>query len=216
MSGFTLYGQNGFGSTCIEAALELLGLPYDFVETDPFGDQPDQDRLATVNPIGQVPVLILPEDDVMTESAAMLIYLGDLDGEHRFAPPVDSNERSEYLRWLVFLAANLYPTHTISDGPARFHPDPDTHEQLRGRATERRKMLWEVMEEHFDGLPGPYLLGDHLSFLDVYVAMMSFWSPRRDWFFEHCPRLSTAVRAAEKDRTLAAVWKRNFELEVSE
>lgn len=214
MSQYTLYGENGFGSTCIEAALELLGLSYEFVEVDPFGERAAREKVQSVNPLGQVPTLILPTDDVMTESAAMLIYLGDLDGNYRFAPPPDSDERSEYLRWLVFLAANLYPTYTISDAPGRFHPDPDTHVAIKERANERRKMLWELMEEAFEGLPGPFLLGRNMSFLDVYVAMMSYWSPRRTWFFENCPRLAATVRATEANQVVAKVWKRNFELEV--
>ncbi|MHA6288891.1 glutathione S-transferase family protein [Maricaulis sp. CAU 1757] len=214
MSRFTLYGQVGFGSTCVEAALELLGLDYDRVDADPFGDDASSEALSALNPLGQVPTLVLPDDDVMTESAAILIWLGDRDGTYRFAPPPDSDERAEYLRWMLFLGTNIYPTYTISDAPGRFHPDRSTHDILKTRARQRRKMLWEVMEEHFDGLPGPYLLGPNMSLLDVYVAMMSFWSPRREWFFDNCPSLASAVRATESHGVVARVWKRNFELEV--
>jgi GST-like protein len=212
---YTLYGQRGFGSTCVEAALELLGFEYDFVEADPLGDAENRTRVKSVNAAGQVPALILPDDDIMTESAAILIWLGDLQPDAGLAPATHSPERAEYLRWMLFLSSNVYPTFTISDGPARFHPEPATHNALLHHAEERRKALWQLMNRAFQGLPNPYLLGDRMSLLDVYVAMMSHWSPRRDWFFEHCPNLAGAVRATEANPVIRAVWQRNFELEVA-
>lgn len=212
---YTLFGQRGFGSTCVEAALELLGLEYEFAEADPFGDEHQRERVNSVNPVGQVPALLLPNDDVMTESAAILIYLGDLHPEAGLAPRSDAPERAEYLRWLLFLASGLYSTLTISDGPHRFSSNPDQFEDLLNHANARRKELWQIMDDAFRGSPGPYLLGETMSFLDVYVAMMSYWSPRRDWFMEHCPNLAGAVRATEKHPVIRNVWSRNFDLEVA-
>lgn len=208
---YVLYGANGFGSSCIEAALELLDLPYERVDVEALGPAADRKRLKAVNPAGQVPALILPNDDLMTESAAMLIYLGDLKPEAGLAPAVDTPRRADYLRWILFLASNYYPTFTITDGPERYIADEAQHPELLERALERRKQLLTIMEEGV--FPGPYILGGSLSLLDVYVAMMSHWSPRRDWFFEHCPRLSGAVRATESNPVIRSVWKRNFDLE---
>lgn len=212
---YTLFGQKGFGSTCVEAALELLGLDYRLMVADPLGDAASRHRVESINPVGQVPALILPDDDVMTESAAILIYLGDLHPDSGLAPAADAAERAEYLRWLLFLSSNLYPTFTISDGPHRFSSDPDQHDDLLKHANARRKELWQIMDEAFEGAPGPYLLGESMSLLDVYVAMMSYWAPRRDWFMENCPNLAGAVRATEKHPVIRRVWARNFDLEFS-
>lgn len=211
---YTLYGQQGFGSTCVEAALELHGIAYDFEEADPLDGAQGLARVKSVNPVGQVPALILPNDDVMTESAAILIWLGDLDGQYRFAPRPDAPERAEYLRWMVFMSASFYSTLTITDGPERFHPDPATHKTLLHQALERRKQMWRIIDTAFKGATRPYLLGETMSLLDVYVAMMSHWSPRGGWFLEHCPNLAGAVRATEKHPVIREVWRRNFDLEV--
>lgn len=211
---YTLYGQSGFGSTCVEAALELLDLDYDFEEANPIGDAENRKLVRSVNPVGQVPALILPDDDVMTESAAILIYLGDLHPEAGLAPAVDAPERAEYLRWLLFLASSFYSTFTISDGPERFHPDPATHKTLLLQADERRKAMWRVMDEAWKGKPGPFLLGEQMSMLDVYVSMMSYWDPRRDWFIANCPHLAGPVRATEKNPVIREVWSRNYDLVV--
>ena len=208
---YVVYGANGYGSACVEAALEMVGAPYDRVDVEALGSGEERARLKSVNPAGQVPALILPSDDLMTESAAILIHLGDLFPEAGVAPAIDAPERPDYLRWMLFLASNIYPTFTISDGPERFLADPAQHAELLEKAKARRKALWAIME---DGIfPGPYILGDTMSLLDVYVSMMSHWSPRRDWFFQHCPRLSGAVRATETHPVVRSVWKRNFDLE---
>ena len=213
---YTLFGQKGFGSTCVEAALEILDLDYEFVEADPLGDAANRDRVASVNPVGQVPALILPNDDVMTESAAILIYLGDHYPEFELAPEAKAPERAEYLRWLLFLSSNFYSTLTITDGPHRFISDPAQYDDLLNHANARRKELWQIMNEAFAGVPGPFLLGERTSMLDLYVAMMSYWSPRRDWFMENCPNLAGAVRATEKHPVVQTVWARNYELEFAQ
>lgn len=213
---YTLFGQKRFGSTCIEAALELLDLDYEFVDADPLGDAENRDRVASVNPVGQVPALILPNDDVMTESAAILIYLGDLHPQAGMAPTADAPERAEYLRWLLFLSSNFYPTLTITDDPHRFISDPAQYDDLLKHANARRKELWQIMNDAFAGVPGPFLLGERMSMLDLYAAMMTYWSPRRDWFMDNCPNLASAVRATEKHPVVQSVWTRNFELEIAE
>lgn len=210
---YTLYGRAGFGSVCVEAALELVGADYEFVEVDPLGDAAEQRRVRAVNPVGQVPTLILPNDSVMTESAAILIWLGDRHSDAGLAPAIDAPERAEYLRWMLFLASSFYSTFTISDGPERFHPDSATHADLLAMADRRRLDMWTLMNDAFDGAPGPFLLGESLSLLDVYVAMMSRWDPGRAAFEEACPALLPAVELTEADPVVAEVWARNFRLE---
>lgn len=207
---YTLYGKAGFGSVCVEAALELVGAAYEFVELDPLGEAAEQRRLRTINPAGQVPTLIMPDDSIMTESAAILIWLGDRYPEAGLAPAIDAPERAEYLRWMLFLSASIYSTFSISDGPERFHPDPATHPTLLDGANQRRADMWVLMNDAFDGAPGPFLLGETMSLLDVYVAMMSRWDPGRADFVDQCPALLPAVEATEADPVVAAVWARNF------
>lgn len=209
--GYTLYGKAGFGSVCVEAALELVGANYEFVEADPLGDPGEQRRVRAVNPAGQVPALILPDDTIMTESAAILIWLGDRYPQAALAPAPDAPARSEYLRWLLFCASAIYSTFTLTDGPDRFHPDSRTHDTLRAMANTRRTDLWTLMNDAFDGTPGAFLLGDRMSLLDVYVAMMSRWDPGRAVFATAAPALLPAVEATEADPVIAEVWARNFQ-----
>jgi GST-like protein len=207
---YTLYGEPGFGSVCVEALLECLGLDYTLVRTNPLGDKQNRDRIQAVNPTGQVPALILPDGTMMTESAAMLILLADRHPASGLAPGVDAAERPAYLRWLTFLSSSVYSTFTLSDGPARFHPDVAQHPTMLEKAQDRRKAMLSLMDEAFAGHDQTYLLGSRMTALDIYMAMMSRWDPGRDWFDIHCPNLRSAVEATEAHPVIARVWARNF------
>ena len=55
---YRLYGRPGSGSVVVEAILEAVGAPYEveLVERSQDGRVPE--KLARVNPLGQVPVLV--------------------------------------------------------------------------------------------------------------------------------------------------------------
>jgi GST-like protein len=84
---FTVYGAAGTGSVVVEGALTLLGLPYRVVESRPDQSQADAEALAALNPMRQVPALVLPSGELMTESEAMLIWLADAHPQGRLSPP---------------------------------------------------------------------------------------------------------------------------------
>ncbi|MBL9034318.1 MAG: glutathione S-transferase N-terminal domain-containing protein, partial [Rhodospirillaceae bacterium] len=65
----TVYGAVGSGSVPVEATLTLLGIPYRVVEAVTWVEAAAQERVAAVNPQRQVPALVLPSGEIMTESA---------------------------------------------------------------------------------------------------------------------------------------------------
>src|SRR4051812_9773447 len=109
-----LYGVRGWGSGITEAMLCLAGQSYDFIDVDGFDHPgPVRDRLAAVNPLGQVPALVLPDGTVMTETAAIALWLSDSHAS--LAPPSGTPDRALFYRLLVWLVANVYPTFTYGD-----------------------------------------------------------------------------------------------------
>src|ERR1700754_4381364 len=90
-SSHRLIGNPGCGSAIGEAGLALSGLPYETEMLDICQPGPERDRLFQLNPLGQVPVLILPDGSVMTESAAMVLHVIDLAPGAGLAPgPADA------------------------------------------------------------------------------------------------------------------------------
>jgi GST-like protein len=53
---------------------------------------------------------------------------------------------------------------------------------------------------------GRFLLGEELSVLDLYLAVVSRWSPRRRRFYAAAPALVPVVKAVDAEPRLAAFW----------
>ena len=49
------------------------------------------EAIARVNPMEQLPALLLPNGELMTESAAILIHLADSHPASRLSPPIDDS-----------------------------------------------------------------------------------------------------------------------------
>jgi GST-like protein len=58
-----------------------------------------------VNPFGQVPALVLPGGEVMTESAGILIWLADRYPDAALAPPPSDEKRPALLRWMAYVSS---------------------------------------------------------------------------------------------------------------
>ncbi|MBN8890368.1 MAG: hypothetical protein BGP12_14845 [Rhodospirillales bacterium 70-18] len=213
---YVVFGRPGWGSALVEAQLAAYGLPFELREVDNlFTSAEARAVVLPFNPLAQVPTLLLPDGQVMTESAAITLHLADVTGSDLFVPPPGDPSRPAFLRWLVFLVANVYPTFTYADDPARFVAAEGAQAGFKAKVGVYAQRLWGVME----GQAGaPWFLGARFSALDLYVAVMTHWflGPRvegqrsRDWFAANCPRLHAIALAADARSELAAVLKRNF------
>ncbi len=205
---YKLWGRAGWGSALVEAQLAWYGLPFTF---EPVGDllrEPDsRKKLETVNPLAQVPTLVLPDGTVMSESAAITLLLADITGQDSLVPKGDAPERAAFLRWLVFIVANIYPTFTYADDPARFVSVNAARDPFRAAADAYAQRLWRQVET---AAKGPWFLGERFSALDLYLSVMTRWRPKRGWFEGETPRLFAIARRADLKPELAQVWKRNW------
>ncbi|WP_431297539.1 glutathione S-transferase family protein [Tabrizicola sp. BL-A-41-H6] len=204
---FVLYENPGWGSAIIEAQLAVYGMPVRLV---PAGGTSDPDAVARamagVNPLGQVPALVLPGGAVMTETAAMTLHMADLARSDVLVPGPEAAERAAFLRWLVFLVAAVYPSFAYGDVPTRFVPEAGA-EAFQARVIEHRKAMWRVMEA---AAVGPWFLGARFSAIDVYLAVMTRWRPGQAWFQTETPRLWAAGQAAGGRAEVVPVMARNF------
>jgi GST-like protein len=201
-----LLGCKNCGSAIVEAALVLAKLPYDREEANYETPEGHERIVASGNALAQVPTLILPDGTVMTESAAIILFVDGLVPELGLVPSVKDPLRRDFLRWLMFLVAAVYPTFTYGDDPKKWVGDAG--DTLRQSTDDHRKSLWRLVE---GAVRGPWFLGERPSALDLYVSVMTRWRPRREWFAENCPRLHTIAIEVDRDDRLANVWKTNFD-----
>jgi GST-like protein len=208
VSRYILHGRRGWGSVLAETQLEWYGLPFDFVDVgDLFDDPTARKELAKVNPLGQVPALVLPSGEVMTETAAITLHLADAAGSHELVPTPHDANRPRFLRWLIFVVANIYPTFTYGDVPERFAPGTQAAQSFRANVDDYQKQLWRMVEAE---ARAPWFLGERFSALDIYLCAMTRWRPNRPWFEKNAPQLTAAANRCNGLPKLAAVWQRNY------
>ena len=191
-----LHGVRGWGSAIAEGMLALAGQSYDFIDVQGFDHPgPARDRLAAVNPMVQVPALVLDDGLVMTETAAIALHLSD--HAPGLAPAINTPERSRFYRLLIWLVANVYPTFTYGDYPERWAPS--AAKELTASTDRHRETLYRWLENQ---AAEPFVLGDQACALDIYIAVMTTWEPGTPWFEQNTPKLA---KIAERTRQLPAL-----------
>jgi len=204
---FTLYGDLGSGAFSAEAALAEAGAPYRFELVSLEKGEQKQPAFLAINPSGKMPALRLPEGEIITESAAILLTLADHFPQARLLPPQASNDRALAYRWLAFMAGEIYPIVEIVDYPERFMPDGGDAGALRKIARDRIRERILIIERM---IKGPFLLARGFSILDIYAAMFTRWSLEPDWKLAHIPKLMELADAVSQRPAIAPVWQRHF------
>ncbi len=151
----TLYHHPFSRAANVVWPLEELGIPYElhFVDIMKGGQRaPD---IAALNPMGKVPILT-DGDVVVTEAAAIGLYLADRYSLGKLAPSPDDPARAAYLRWSLFAPSVIEPTVAAKTANAQFKPSQvgwGTHESVIAS-----------MESAIAGKS--YVLGDRFSMAD--------------------------------------------------
>jgi GST-like protein len=207
---YTLYGAKGSGSAAIEVALERCGIEYKLVRAATWEPKSNLAELRRVNPLEQIPTLVLPDGTVMSESAAILIYLGQTHTETKLLP----NNRSDLarvLRGLVFIPANCHAAVSISDYPERWTTDASEVATKHVRAGARAQLhrFWEIFANTFPA--SPYLNGSEPGALDYLAAVVSKWSGTRTHLKAHRPAFLKALQRIESHPSVAPVFARHWE-----
>jgi len=205
-----LYGSKGSGSAAIEAALKLARVPYRVVETATWERNAAYDDLLKVNPLGQVPTLVLPDGTAVSESAAILIHLG-LAHPASGLVPADASGRARALRGLVFVAANCYAAIGVIDYPERWTQPADdeaTNERVRAGARARLHAYWSMFADVFGR--EPYLSGEAPGALDCLAAVVSKWSGARAHLAAHRPALHATIARIESHPVIAPVFAHHW------
>lgn len=136
--------------------LEEVGVPYELRFVDILAGAQKSPELVALNPMGKLPVL---EDGgaVVTEVAAIGLYLADRYAPGQLAPALDDPARGTYLRWSVFAPSVIEPGSLAKMAGWQYKPSQagwGSHEEML--ATMERAIG-----------RGPFLLGDTFSMADV-------------------------------------------------
>ena len=205
-----LYGSQGSGSAAIEAALGLCEVPLRIVSAASWDAASALAELEGVNPLRQIPALVLPDGTVLTESAAILIHLGLAHPDSGLLPS-EAAARDQAIRGLVFIAANCYAAIGVIDYPERWCAGATKHmkERIRRGARERLHRHWEVFADTFPA-PGAFLGGAMPGALDLLAAVVSKWSGARAHVRTARPGFSALLGRIDAHPRVAPVFARHW------
>jgi glutathione S-transferase len=150
-------------------ALVEAGAEYELarVDWDDPADAPGEYR--RLNPQGRVPTLE-DGDLVLTESAAILLYLADKYPDARLLP-ADLGDRAEAYRWLLFLTNTLQPAFMRVAYPHRYGADA-------AREASALEEHYDLLDRRLDGRE--WVAGTERSVADFFAFMLVRWGRRFD------------------------------------
>lgn len=201
--GYKLFWEALAGAMAVELVLEQAEIAYERVPVNMASGEHKSAAFLSLNPTGQVPALMLPSGQVVGESAAILLLLGERHPECGLVPLPGSEDRAFFLRWLVYMAASPYMTFVQFNHPERSIEDHRAHRPLIENARSRLLDQFSLLNDTVSG--EPYFLRSGLSALDLYLYMLVEFYDERDALFAGRDRLAGLHRAvADLDSTKRA------------
>lgn len=202
-SEITLYHAPNTRSTGVRILLEELGAPHRLkVLNMKAGEHREADYLA-INPMGKVPALT-HGDALVTEQAAIYLYLADLFPGAGLAPALDDPLRGPYLRWMVYYGSSFEPA--VIDRALQREAGPRAMSAYGDFDTVLTTLLGALET-------GPYLLGERFTAADILWGTALGWTtgfklvPEEPAIMAYIARVNgrpAAARIATDDAALAA------------
>ncbi len=164
MSELQFYHNPKSRAQIVHWMLEELGEPYQLIAMN-YGDALHTPEFLAINPMAKLPAIV-HNGHVVTETAAICLYLADAFPEAGLAPPAD--QRHAYYRWILFAAGPIEQAMM------------DRHRQLAPDAKEQTMIgygTWErAISVMASAVPATgYLTGPQFSAADVYFGSQLHW-----------------------------------------
>jgi GST-like protein len=205
----TLFSSTGSGAAAVELALEAIGAPYRTVRASSWEPDSALAELERVNPLKQIPTLVLDDGSVLTESAAILIHLGLAHPDAHLLPS-DASARAQSIRGLVYIAANCYSAISIIDYPERWCASLDeaTRQRIIQGTRERLHVHWDIFADQFRATP--FFNGQKPGALDFLAVVVSKWAGTRGHVRAARPDFHAALERIESEPGVARVLQRHW------
>ena len=165
-----LYYSPGACSQAPHILLHEIGLEHDAARVDLKEKKlEDGSDYLAINPKGAVPALQLDSNEVLTENAVILQYLGDRANWPEVLPPLGDFRRYRVLETVNFITTELHKRFGFL-----FNPNAtDAMKQLV--IADLGKKLDYVSRRLGDG---PFLYGDTLTIGDPYLFVITRWTEK--------------------------------------
>lgn len=167
-----LYFAPGACSLASNIALHETGVKFELSKVN-FADKKTSggEDFMAVNPKGYVPALKLDDGTVLTENAALLPYIADLNPGSGLAPKAGTIERFRLTEWLAYINSEVHKQFSPF-----FNPKTTDVQKEAGRAALNKRI--SLVEKTLSSQP--FLLGSAFSVADAYLFTVLRWSPKAE------------------------------------
>lgn len=149
----------------VATTLNFYGMPFEHQPLQHTGD--DAPHLRKINPIGRVPALVVNDDTVVVESAAILDYLDREVGAAQALTPATGDARTRAMNMLGVATGSIDKAISVAY-EVRFRPEEKRHAPWSDRCAEQAAGGYAWLESQ---LQGDWFLGDKMSQVDITVAV---------------------------------------------
>jgi glutathione S-transferase len=166
----TLFHAPHSRSGAARILLEELGAPYALHAVNLKAGETRTPAYLARNPMGKVPALLVEQDGaetLVTEQAAVMLYLADLYPGAGLAPSMEDPLRGAYLRWMVFHGACFEPA--MVDLAMKREPAPPSMSPYGDYDTMLATLTAQLRA-------GPWLLGERFSAADILWGYALGWT----------------------------------------
>lgn len=168
----TLYGYPNTRSLRVSWMLEELNQVYEYSLVDFSKGESQSPEFLAINPAGKVPVLI-DDDLLLTESAAINTYLGDKLGREDLVPRAGTAQRARYDQWCQFAVSELeQPIWTIAKHKFALPRKFRVKEIFATAEWELQKSLTLLSDNLSDR---DFMLNDAFSAVDILIGQTLQW-----------------------------------------
>jgi glutathione S-transferase len=200
-----LHDIPGSAALAPHATLVEIGVPYELVPVH--RDEPGVPtaEYLELNPWGKVPTLE-DGDLVLTESAAICLYLAEKFPDARLAPPAGTRERAELYRWLLWLSNTVQMTQM-----RHFYPERYGTAGVKVAADRDLAGHWDLVDRKLERRE--WLVGDERTVADLFLFMLTRWGRNLEPAAWDRPNVRAHfLRALELRGPRAAIEEQGLEL----
>ncbi len=163
---YTLYTIPGSCSSGITVLFEKLQIEYTPVKRE------DVTNYSDIVPTNQVPALKTPEGQIITEGAAIVLYL--LEKHKSPMLPVDLGQKAEFFRWLMFDYATLHPAYgRMFAIQYRVKIDEQEKISVLQQLATSVSSLWAILDKELE--KKKFITGDQPTVADYLATIYSSW-----------------------------------------
>ena len=175
----------------VQLLLELLGVPYRWVDVDSSAGETRTPAFLAKNPNGRVPLLELDDGRFLPESNAILCYLAD--GTPYL--PKDPFARAQALQWLFFEQYSHEPYVAVARYICGWLPEDHPRRAELPKLRERGHQALAVMERHLAARD--WFVGDRCTVADRALYAYTHDAGRGGIFLDAYPAMRAWLARVE-------------------